>query len=40
MASENNLSSHTQTYGSFLVFLKWGTVAVGLATVVVVALIA
>jgi len=40
MASENNLSAHSRTYGGFLTFLKWGTVVVGIATVVVVALIA
>lgn len=40
MASDNNLSTHNETYGGFLVFLKWGTIAVAIAAVFVVALIA
>lgn len=39
MASENNLSSHSETYGGFLTFLKWGSIAAVLAVAVVVALI-
>ena len=33
MASDNNLSTHNETYGGFLVFLKWGTIAVALFAV-------
>jgi hypothetical protein len=36
MASEGNLKAATETYGSFVGFVKWGTIAtVALAALVV-----
>lgn len=40
MAVNGDQSAHEQTYSSFMAMLKWGTVAVGIVTLLVIFLIA
>ena len=40
MSSDDNMKSAEQTYGGFLVFLKWGTIVSAIFTAIVVVLVA